>query len=194
MAERTERSPQLRESLLACVGEWVSLFCFFRGTNERDRRTLTRGLLLTLLLAMTTLSCGGDDRSSAASPSLQEADAEALKEASRGRKVCVEHRPPPTEDQQVVLVVPTTAGAITESARKGLERTLAPWNSLARDHFVVSCGYAPAERSVPGPRVTACPDGTVYPLDRQPQYLVDEDGRWSVDEVSFAVPPCPDAS
>lgn len=102
----------------------------------------------------------------------------------RARRACDEHPPPAAKDKELLTSMPRTAGEITALARDELGTALPPWDALPPEHLVASCSYGLGPEFRADPKTTTCPDGTPYSLDKPDQYFVDEDGRYSQDELS----------
>lgn len=86
---------------------------------------------------------------------------------------------------------PTTAGDVTSTSRRALDRAAPPWDSLPADHFVARCSYPipPTE----APSTTVCPTRDIVDLRQPKSMLVDEEGRATDDPTVDAVGinPCP---
>lgn len=141
-------------------------------TPEFGGRIDVTGLTRTEAIALVS-ELGGDAE-------VPEPDPHAA-DARRAAAVC-EAFDPGGGVEKLNVSVPDSAGAITRKAQQVLGRTIAPWDSLPPDHFVAGCAYSqPSDGEPPS---TVCPDGETYSLEIPKQYLVDEQGRSTVDPLA----------
>lgn len=130
------------------------------GITEQQARSLVGDL-------------GGD-------PNQKVAQSDADRLTDRAKQVCDQHRPASVGGASITAAAPRTAGEITTTSQRQLNRTVPPWDTFPVDTFVADCVYASQSGSA-APPISVCPDGKVVLLGGNRIFLVDEGGNVTPD-------------